>query len=354
MSIEAMKLALEGLKKWSLDKDPRGADDYITALQTAIEQAEKQSEFIKHTVANTYDWSEWVCPDPESYLMKCCDCGLVHEAEFKVVRYKSETEREDCEPVDDPSVQAVFRMRRSEQWSPEDTAYRPGGLAQECNNCGGTGDVSGEYPGAACPECSGKGVIKPVIKPAEQAQPVAQIHCSEKRKPGGCQLHNLHCGWPKCNEPQKQEQAQPVAEPERWAAYMDGDERVTCYDTEAEACGERECDIDGDYEPGTEVEYLVAPMINAKELLRRERAWRIGEQIHEQIENDLAEDFADADEEVLSLNKEDYADLGKLVIDFMCERGKTAWWTVDSKREQKRIYIAGSNDEAAHGIKGEA
>ena len=62
--------------------------------------------------------------------MKCCDCGLVHEAEFGVVRYKSETEREDCDMVDDPNLQAMFRMRRSEEWSPKDTAYRPGGLAE--------------------------------------------------------------------------------------------------------------------------------------------------------------------------------------------------------------------------------
>ena len=87
-----------------------------------------QPEFVKHEVEQPYDWSEWVCPDPESYLMKCCDCGLVHEAQFGVVRYKSEAEREDCEPVDDPNLQAVFRMRRSEQWSPKDMAYRPGGL----------------------------------------------------------------------------------------------------------------------------------------------------------------------------------------------------------------------------------
>jgi hypothetical protein len=60
--------------------------------------------------------------------MKCCDCGLVHEAEFGVVRYKSETEREDCDRVDDPNLQAVFRMRRSEEWSPEDTAHRAGGM----------------------------------------------------------------------------------------------------------------------------------------------------------------------------------------------------------------------------------
>jgi hypothetical protein len=87
-----------------------------------------QPEFIKHEVENAADWSEWVCPDPKNYLMKCCDCGLVHEAEFGVVRYKSETEREDCDMVDDPNLQAVFRMRRSEEWTPEDTAHRVGGL----------------------------------------------------------------------------------------------------------------------------------------------------------------------------------------------------------------------------------
>ena len=25
-------------------------------------------------------------------------------------------------------------------------------------------------------------------------------HCENKRKPGGCQLHNLHCGYPKCDQ----------------------------------------------------------------------------------------------------------------------------------------------------------
>lgn len=25
-------------------------------------------------------------------------------------------------------------------------------------------------------------------------------NCPERKKPGGCQLHNLHCGYPKCDE----------------------------------------------------------------------------------------------------------------------------------------------------------
>ena len=36
-------------------------------------------------------------------------------------------------------------------------------------------------------------------KPIEPGKPID--FCPEKLKPGGCQLHNLQCGYPKCNEP---------------------------------------------------------------------------------------------------------------------------------------------------------
>jgi hypothetical protein len=126
---EAMQQALDALDTARpacfADNTLEAIDNAITALRSRL----AQPEFPTHEEGED-GWSEWVCPDPDGYLMKCCDCGLVHEAEFGVVRYKSETEREDCEPVDDPNLQAVFRMRRNEQWSPKDTAYRPGGLAQ--------------------------------------------------------------------------------------------------------------------------------------------------------------------------------------------------------------------------------
>ena len=92
--------------------------------------AQPEQEFTTHEEGKD-GWSDWVCPDPQSYLMKCCDCGLVHEAQFGVVRYTDTAEKENCDMVDDPNLQAVFRMRRSEQWTPKDTAYRPGGLAQQ-------------------------------------------------------------------------------------------------------------------------------------------------------------------------------------------------------------------------------
>ena len=139
---QALELALEALE----EPKEHFAKHRRLEVITAIKEALAQPEFTKHEVENADDWSEWVCPDAKGYLIKCCDCGLVHEAEFGVVRYKSETEREDCEPVEDTNLQAVFRMRRSEQWSPEDTAHRVGGLSmaqpeQEpvaegwCNGC---------------------------------------------------------------------------------------------------------------------------------------------------------------------------------------------------------------------------
>jgi len=42
--------------------------------------------------------------------MKCCDCGLVHEMQFKVAKY---SEGDKCEFVADADLQVVFRARRS-------------------------------------------------------------------------------------------------------------------------------------------------------------------------------------------------------------------------------------------------
>jgi hypothetical protein len=67
-------------------------------------------DFVKHEVESVHDWSDWVCPNPEQYFMKCCDCGLVHEMQFKVAKYKLGNE---CEFVEDTNLQAVFKARRT-------------------------------------------------------------------------------------------------------------------------------------------------------------------------------------------------------------------------------------------------
>jgi hypothetical protein len=32
--------------------------------------------------------SEWLMPEMKGYKMACCDCGLVHDIDFKVIRVK--------------------------------------------------------------------------------------------------------------------------------------------------------------------------------------------------------------------------------------------------------------------------
>jgi hypothetical protein len=127
--LEAAKQALEALEEAHpkpYNESVISHVEAITALRTAIEQADEQEawktsdtayrpeglpqDFIKHEVDSFDDWSEWVCPDPEQYFMKCCDCGLVHEMQFNVVKYSA---GDKCEDVDDPYVQAVFRARRT-------------------------------------------------------------------------------------------------------------------------------------------------------------------------------------------------------------------------------------------------
>jgi len=126
-----MKQALEALEledmacRYEKEPTPEHIAKAITSLRQAIEQADDleawktsdtayrpeglPQDFIKHEVDSASDWSEWVCPDPTQYNMKCCDCGLVHEMQFNVVKYSA---GDKCEDFDDPYVQAVFRARR--------------------------------------------------------------------------------------------------------------------------------------------------------------------------------------------------------------------------------------------------
>ncbi len=43
-------------------------------------------------------------------------------------------------------------------------------------------------------------VVRASQAPAAEQHKPEPIRCPERLKPGGCQLHNLHCGWPACNK----------------------------------------------------------------------------------------------------------------------------------------------------------
>jgi hypothetical protein len=59
-------------------------------------------------------WTEWVYPHPiENYLMKCCDCGLVHEMQFKAFVEKN-PKRGAFEVVRLPlPIRTMLRARRA-------------------------------------------------------------------------------------------------------------------------------------------------------------------------------------------------------------------------------------------------
>jgi hypothetical protein len=117
-ALESIKAALEA-------KDEPWTQDDIAYRPNGLPQ-----EFIKHEVELPEDWSEWVCPNPDEYFMKCCDCGLVHEVQYRVARYG---EGDYCELVDDKDVQAQFRMRRRTQPNPEVKNEKP--WVCECGEC---------------------------------------------------------------------------------------------------------------------------------------------------------------------------------------------------------------------------
>jgi len=145
---EALRLALEvladlGMKHYENTGEVLYKNTY-TAIKAALEAKDEPwtqddmayrpnglpQEFIKHEVELPEDWSEWVCPNPDEYFMKCCDCGLVHEVQYRVARYG---EGDYCELVDDKDVQAQFRMRRRTQPNPEVKNEKP--WVCECGEC---------------------------------------------------------------------------------------------------------------------------------------------------------------------------------------------------------------------------
>ena len=69
---------------------------------------------FKKIKANDDGWSEWELPEMEGYRLGCCDCGLVHNVDFKVVRAtKIPSGEHECEELDDKMLRVLMRARRN-------------------------------------------------------------------------------------------------------------------------------------------------------------------------------------------------------------------------------------------------
>lgn len=50
---------------------------------------------FKQEVDQGDGWSRWVKPVQEGYKMACCDCGLVHTMDFRIVRERGPEEEDE-------------------------------------------------------------------------------------------------------------------------------------------------------------------------------------------------------------------------------------------------------------------
>lgn len=69
----------------------------------------KIKRFRQETANGSRGFSRWIQPNMPKYLMSCCDCGLVHEMQFRIIK---STRRELVQ----------FRARRAERYTAQERA----------------------------------------------------------------------------------------------------------------------------------------------------------------------------------------------------------------------------------------
>lgn len=120
-------------------------------------------------------------------------------------------------------------LREPPEWQPIETAPKAGefillwwdGRVQEgyCAGAGASRDGGDWWRASASKVCIGRPThwmpLPAAPHPPGTGREEGDVmdYCPEKLKPGGCQLHNLQCGYPACNTPPPQA---PEADPKGW------------------------------------------------------------------------------------------------------------------------------------------
>ena len=75
----------------------------------------ERKRFVREFAVGPRGFSKWVNPKMRGYLMACCDCGLVHEMQFKAFRIVKRLRSGAKEVQLLPSTQhgILFRARRA-------------------------------------------------------------------------------------------------------------------------------------------------------------------------------------------------------------------------------------------------
>jgi hypothetical protein len=78
-----------------------------------------ERQVAKHKVMHTREdgWCDWAQPIMDGYKMSCCDCGLVHDMQFTVLRKGKALPNGDWEatPLDPEKYRVEFRVRRNKR-----------------------------------------------------------------------------------------------------------------------------------------------------------------------------------------------------------------------------------------------
>lgn len=79
----------------------------------------KTKTLRKEKAVGPRGFSRWVNPKMRGYLMACCDCGLVHEMEFKAFEVgKTYADGSyTMKPLPTTKVQVSLRARRAERYT---------------------------------------------------------------------------------------------------------------------------------------------------------------------------------------------------------------------------------------------
>lgn len=75
----------------------------------------KKVEFENHDVGRG-GWTSWITPVHKKYLMKCCDCGLVHEFQFNVGKQTTKEDKDGYFAMIEPKEKGLrvkMRARRA-------------------------------------------------------------------------------------------------------------------------------------------------------------------------------------------------------------------------------------------------
>lgn len=62
---------------------------------------------------NPDGWSDWMMPLMDKYRMACCDCGLTHTLQFRVMRVAKKSGQFSEGPDASKNHRVLFRARRN-------------------------------------------------------------------------------------------------------------------------------------------------------------------------------------------------------------------------------------------------